>query len=109
MEGLKTLESLILNRFRLSFLFFPISHELSRLEYLSEKEFSRMLKYTIEAQELEVIALELESRLKARKLQLQDIYLLLFQSGNEGFQQQAYNYLKDNVQDAASIISMATA
>jgi putative transposase len=32
MEGLKTLESLILNRFRLSFLFFPISHELSRLD-----------------------------------------------------------------------------
>jgi ribonuclease R len=79
------------------------------LEHLSEKEFSRILKYTIENQELEAIALELKSRLEARKLQLQDIYLLLFQSGNEGFQQQAYDYLKDNVQDAASIISMATA
>jgi ribonuclease R len=78
------------------------------LEHLSEKEFSRILKYAIEAQELEAIALELQSRLKARKLQLQDIYLLLFQSGNEGFQQQAYEYLKDNVQDAASVISMAT-
>jgi ribonuclease R len=79
------------------------------LEHLSEKEFSRILKYTIENQELEAIALELQFRLKARKLQLQDIYLLLFQSGNEGFQHQAYDYLKDNVQDAASIISMATA
>jgi ribonuclease R len=81
----------------------------AELEHLSEKEFSRILKYTIENQELEAIALELKSRLKARKLQLQDIYLLLFQSGNEGFQQQAYEYLKDNVQDAASIMSMATA
>jgi ribonuclease R len=81
----------------------------AELEHLSEKEFSRILKYTIENQELEAIALELQSRLKARKLQLQDIYLLLFQSSNEGFQQQAYDYLKDNVQDAASIISMATA
>jgi ribonuclease R len=79
------------------------------LERLSEKEFSRILKYAIENQEMEAIALELQSRLKARKLQLQDIYLLLFQSGNEGFQHQAYDYLKDNVQDAASIISMATA
>jgi ribonuclease R len=79
------------------------------LEHLSEKEFSRILKYTIENQELEAIALELKSRLRARKLQLQDIYLLLFQSCNGGFQQQAYDYLKDNVQDAASIISMATA
>jgi ribonuclease R len=79
------------------------------LERLSEKEFSRILKYAIENQEMEAIALELQSRLKVRKLQLQDIYLLLFQSGNEGFQQQAYDYLKENVQDAASIISMATA
>ncbi|MGA7953699.1 MAG: RNB domain-containing ribonuclease [Gloeobacterales cyanobacterium] len=78
------------------------------LENLSEKEFSRVLKYAIENQELEAIALELKSRLASRKLQLQDVYLLLFQSGEEDFQQRAYWYLKDSVQDAASIIAMAS-
>jgi ribonuclease R len=79
------------------------------LQALSEKEFSRVLKYAIESQELEAIAPELKTRLKSRKLQLLDLYFLLFQSNNETLQQQAYGCLKENVQDAASIISMAIA
>ncbi len=79
------------------------------LQVLSEKEFSRVLKYAIESQELEAIVPELTSRLVSRKLQLLDLYFLLFQSGQEDLQQQAYGCLKENVQDAASMISMATA
>jgi ribonuclease R len=77
------------------------------LSNTSEKEFSRLLKYAIEKQEMEAIASELQSRLAARKLQLLDLYLLLFQSGDETLQQQAYDCLQEN--DAASIISMAVA
>jgi ribonuclease R len=73
----------------------------------SEKEFSKLLKYAIEKQELEAIADELKTRLKARKLQLLDLYLLLFQTTDETLQQEAFNCLKEN--DAASIISMAVA
>jgi ribonuclease R len=73
----------------------------------SEKEFSKLLKYAIEKQELEAIVSELKSRLAARKLQLLDLYLLLFQSGDETLQQRAFDCLKENVQDAASIVSMA--
>jgi ribonuclease R len=75
----------------------------------SEKEFSRLLKYAIEKQELEAIASELQSRLAARKLQLLDLYLLLFQSEDETLRQQAFDCLKENVQDSASIVSMAVA
>jgi ribonuclease R len=51
---------------------------------------------------------ELKARLDANKLQLVDLYLLLFESKDQALQQQAYEKLKANVQDAASIISMAT-
>jgi ribonuclease R len=77
------------------------------LSNTSEKEFSKLLKYAIEKQELEAIASELQSRLVARKLQLLDLYLLLFQSGDETLQQRAFECLQEN--DAASIISMAVA
>ncbi|NJM74730.1 MAG: RNB domain-containing ribonuclease [Acaryochloridaceae cyanobacterium RU_4_10] len=82
------------------------SEELSNT---SEKEFSKLLKYAIEKQEMEVIAPELKVRLAARKLQLLDLYLLLFESEDKALQQEAYENLKENVQNAASIISMATA
>ena len=42
-------------------------------------------------------------------LQLLDLYLLLFSVENIDLQQQAFDCLKENVQDAASIVSMAVA
>ncbi len=75
----------------------------------SEKEFSKVLKYAIEKQEMEALLPELKMRLDTRKLQLIDLYLLLFESEDKALQQKAYENLKGNVQDAASIISMATA
>lgn len=75
----------------------------------SEKEFSKLLKYTVEKQEMQALIPELKTRLDFRKLQLVDLYLLLFESADTGLQQEAYENLKANVQDAASIISMATA
>jgi ribonuclease R len=85
------------------------------LQALSEKEFSRVLKYSIESQELEAdsgcgaFAPELTSRLESRSLPLVDLYCLLFQSGHEDLQWQAYGCLQENAQDAASVISMAIA
>jgi ribonuclease R len=85
------------------------------LQALSEKEFSRVLKYAIESQELEAdsgcgaFTPELTSRLESRSLPLVDLYCLLFQSGHEDLQWQAYGCLQENAQDAASVISMAIA
>jgi ribonuclease R len=85
------------------------------LQGLPEKEFSRVLKYSIESQELEAdsgcgaFAPELTSRLESRSLPLVDLYCLLFQSGHEDLQWQAYGCLQENAQDAASVISMAIA
>jgi ribonuclease R len=75
----------------------------------SEKEFSKLLKYAIEKQEMDALIPELKTRLDTKKLQLVDLYLLLFESEDKALQQEAYANLKANVQDAASIISMATA
>jgi ribonuclease R len=79
-----------------------------KLANASDKEFSKLLKYAIEKQELEAIGSEMKTRLESRKLQLLDLYLLLFQSNDETLQLEAFNCLKENVQDAASIIAMAT-
>jgi ribonuclease R len=75
----------------------------------TEKEFSKLLKYAIEKQEMKALVPKLKSRLNLRKLQLVDLYLLLFKSEDKALQQEAYENLKENVQDAASIISMALA
>jgi ribonuclease R len=83
--------------------------EAEELSNISEKEFSKLLKYAIEKQELKALMPELKTRLNLRKLQLVDLYLLLFESEDKALQQTAYENLKENVQDAASIISMATA
>jgi ribonuclease R len=74
----------------------------------TEKDFSKLLKYAIEKHELNSLIPELKTRLASNKLLLVDLYLLLFESKDPALQQQAYEKLKANVQDAASIISMAT-
>jgi ribonuclease R len=52
---------------------------------------------------------ELKTRLASRRMQLVDLYQLLFENEDKALQQEAYENLRANVQDAASIISMATA
>jgi ribonuclease R len=81
----------------------------AELTNTSEKEFSKLLKYAIEKQEMKALMPELKTRLDTKKLQLVDLYFLLFASEDKALQQKAYEHLKENVQDAASIISMATA
>jgi ribonuclease R len=81
----------------------------AELANTSEKEFTKLLKYAIEKQEMQALIPELKTRLSSRRMQLVDLYLLLFESEDKALQQQAYENLKANVQDAASIISMATA
>jgi ribonuclease R len=80
-----------------------------KIENLSPKEFTRILKYACEKGELDPIVGEIEARLSNGTLAVQDLYVLLFQSGEADIQQQVYQYLKDRVQDAASIMSMAAA
>ena len=79
------------------------------LEKATEKEFSRLLKYGLEKQEMESLMPELKTRLAARKLQLLDLYLLMFENEDETLQQEALDCIKENVPDAAGIISMAMA
>jgi ribonuclease R len=78
------------------------------IERLSAKEFTRILKFAVENQELEPISSEVETRLKGEKLTVQDFYLLLFKSGDVDLQQQVYLSLKDRVQDAASVMAIAS-
>ena len=79
------------------------------LQRATEKEFSRLLKYGLEKQEMASLMPELKTRLAARKLQLLDLYLLMFESEDETLQQEAFDCIKENVPDAAGIISMAVA
>ena len=79
------------------------------LSNTSEKEFSKLLKYAIEKQELDSLIPELKKRLAARRLQLLDLYRLMFEVEDTELQRQAFECLKENVQDAASIVSMAVA
>ena len=73
----------------------------------SEKEFSKLLKYAIDKQEIEALIPELKTRLSARTLPLLDLYRLMFEVEDTEPQRQAFDSLKENVQDAAGIISMA--
>jgi ribonuclease R len=77
------------------------------LEQLPEKDFSQLLKYSIKNGELELIANQVEARLKDNRLQVQDLYLLLFSSGHSKMQQLTCRHLRTKVQDAPSIIAMA--
>lgn len=77
------------------------------LDQLAEKEFSQLLKYSIKNEELDLMANQVEVRMTDTRLQVQDLYLLLFSSGNSQIQQLTCKHLRTRVQDAASIIAMA--
>ncbi len=77
------------------------------LDSLSSKEFTRLLKYAVENQDFERLRSELVTRLASEQLVVQDLYCLLFQSGDSDLQQRVIQHLKRNAQDAASIITIA--
>jgi ribonuclease R len=79
----------------------------AELEQIAEKEFSHLLKYAITHEDLEPIRREVETRLEDKRLQIQDLYLLLFRSNERALQQRVCAHLAQNVQDGPSIISMA--
>ena len=69
----------------------------------SEKEFTKLLKYAIDKQEIEALIPELKTRLAARALPLLNLYRLMFEIEDTELQRQAFDSLKENVQDAAGI------
>lgn len=75
---------------------------------LSSKEFTRLVKYAAENQDFERLHSELVTRLESEKLTVQDLYLLMFQGSDIELQQQVVQYLTHHVQDAASVISVAS-
>jgi ribonuclease R len=77
------------------------------LEQLPEKDFSQLLKYSIKNGELELIANQVEARMTDNRLQVQDLYLLLFSSSHPKMRQLTSKHLRTRVQDAPSIIAMA--
>jgi ribonuclease R len=77
------------------------------LDRLPEKDFSQLLKYSIKNGELELIANQVEARINENRLQVQDLYLLLFSSGHSKMQQLTCKHLRTKVQDTPSIIAMA--
>ena len=79
----------------------------AELSNTSEKEFSKLLKYAIDKEEIEALIPELKTRLANRTLPLLDLYRLMFEMEDTDLQRQAFDSLKKNLQDAATIISMA--
>ena len=79
----------------------------AELSNTSEKEFSKLLKYAIDKEEIEALIPELKTRLAARALPLLDLYRLMFETEDKTLQRQVFDCLKENVEDAAGIISMA--
>ncbi|MGR3280254.1 exoribonuclease II, partial [Acaryochloris marina NIES-2412] len=78
------------------------------LGHLSSKEFTRLVKYAAENQDFERLHSELVTRLESEKLTVQDLYLLMFQGSDSELQQQVTQYLASHVQDAASVITIAS-
>ncbi|MEO0378128.1 MAG: RNB domain-containing ribonuclease, partial [Cyanobacteria bacterium P01_A01_bin.17] len=75
-------------------------------ETLSAKELSRLLKHT-EGQLPAALAEEVRSRLAQGQLQVLDYYLLLLKGQDSDLQQRVLVHLEDNIQDAASLLSLA--
>ncbi|HEY9827273.1 MAG TPA: putative dsRNA-binding protein, partial [Stenomitos sp.] len=79
----------------------------SDVPHLSPKEFSKVLKYAVETQELQPVLAEVKTRLDNGKLSVQDLYLLVFQVKEESIHQKVLSHLSKQIQDASSIIAMA--
>lgn len=65
------------------------------------------MKYAVENQDIVRLRSELVTRLVSEHLVVQDLYCLLFQSGDSDLQQRVIQHLNRNAQDAASIITIA--
>ena len=78
------------------------------LDCLSDKEFSRLLKYATQQQDFERLRGELVTRLESGKLAIQDLYFVIFQSDDSDLKQQVVQYLADHTYDAVSVISIAS-
>lgn len=74
---------------------------------LSEKEFSRLLKHT-DGELPSALVEEVRSRLEQDRLVVLDYYLLLIRGSDRELQELVLSHLKAKVQDAASVLSMAT-
>lgn len=78
-----------------------------KLDSLSISEFTNLLKYVVKNEDIEPLRDELITRLASERLAVQDLYLMLFRSGDSDLQQRVIVYLKNNIQDAPSIIAIA--
>jgi len=77
------------------------------LKQLPEKVFSRVLKHAIKEDDFEAIRTATLKRLEQATLTLQDLYLLLFSSGDPGLGQRTCDSLKDRPGEAMSIMAIA--
>lgn len=75
-------------------------------QLLSAKELSRLLKHT-EGNLKPALKVEVKTRLQLGKLQVQDLYLLLVRGEDRELKQQVMANLHTNIQDAASVLSVA--
>ena len=76
------------------------------LEALPEKEFTNVLKHSFRDQNFAPIRETAIARLNEERLVVQDLFLLLVQSGDEEIRRLVLDYLKRHIVDAPSIIAM---
>lgn len=77
------------------------------LEHLAEKDFGRVLKHAIKAEDIEPIRTDTLNRLEQAKLTIQDLYLLLFRSREAELRQRVCKYLEGHPGEAMSILAIA--
>jgi ribonuclease R len=82
-------------------------NKLPPLSQLTAKEFNRLLKQSI-PQGLDPLKTETFTRLNKGQLSLDDYYLLLFCSEDRGLQRTVLDHLRNNPQDAQSVMTIAT-
>ena len=76
------------------------------LDKLPEKEFTNVLKHSLRDENFTAIRGTAIARLNAGKLVVQDLFLLLVQSGDKDIQQAVLEHLKGKPENAPSIIAM---
>ena len=76
------------------------------LSKLPEKEFTNVLKHSLRDENFEPLREVALSRLNEGKLTVQDLFMLLVQSGDKSCQLAVLEALKERVPDATSIIAM---
>ncbi|MBE9063479.1 RNB domain-containing ribonuclease, partial [cf. Phormidesmis sp. LEGE 11477] len=84
------------------------SSEATTLAALSTKAFDNLVKHAAKENDFEPILAAAQLRLKQNQLSIQSLYLLLVHSGNLTLQRQILAALQQRIEDATSVLVMAT-